>query len=252
MTRGRTEHDKTARWRQRTPRISYGEHCESHRENHDKIDRASIRARFPWFRSHLVEVLLDSCLGAALRLEDGEVSKTVGDELRTAKKDRLSDVQGTTSILEKDAPRMQGQMKILHVGSHHFVESLWELRWELCGMCWSRRFAERIWGECFILVRRTVGKLPANFSANSDSEFFGSLFFQGFRPPKKLTPKIHVQNCRHSSPISLSWTQNLFTAIFCLRGRPPCVPLCCKNLCCASHLVGELQAVDPSSCPGGP
>ena len=47
-----------------------------------------------------------------------------------------------------------------------------------------------------------------------------ALFFQGFRPPKKFTPKIHVQNCRHSSPISLSWTRNLFTAIFCLRGRP--------------------------------
>ena len=45
-----------------------------------------------------------------------------------------------------------------------------------------------------------VGKLPANF----DSEFwwwisianFSALFFQGFRPPKKFTPKIHGQNCR--------------------------------------------------------
>ena len=32
---------------------------------------------FPWFRSHLVEVLLDSCLGASLRIEDGEVSQTL-------------------------------------------------------------------------------------------------------------------------------------------------------------------------------
>ena len=47
-----------------------------------------------------------------------------------------------------------------------------------------------------------------------------ALFFQGFRPPQKFTPKIHVQNRRHSSPISLSWTQNLFTAIFCLHWRP--------------------------------
>ena len=89
MTRGRTEHDKTVRWRQRTPRRSYGEHGESHGENHDKIattNRASIRARnvmqispcvFPWLRSHLVEVLLDSCLGASLRIEDGEVSQTL-------------------------------------------------------------------------------------------------------------------------------------------------------------------------------
>ena len=54
---------------------------------------------------------------------------------------------------------------------------------------------------------------------------FSALFFQGFRPPQKITPKIHVQNCRHSSPISLSWTQNLFTAIFCLRGRPRITPI---------------------------
>ena len=32
---------------------------------------------------------------------------------------------------------------------------------------WSRGSAERIWGEFFILVRRSLGKLPANF----DSEF---------------------------------------------------------------------------------
>ena len=49
---------------------------------------------------------------------------------------------------------------------------------------------------------------------------FSALFLQGFRPPKKFTPNIHVQNGRHSSPISLSGTHNLFTAIFCLRGRP--------------------------------
>ena len=35
----------------------------------------------------------------------------------------------------------------------------------------SQRYAERIWGEFFILARRTVGKLPANFSANFDGEF---------------------------------------------------------------------------------
>ena len=36
---------------------------------------------------------------------------------------------------------------------------------------WSRRYAERIWGEFFILARRNVGKVPANFSANFDGEF---------------------------------------------------------------------------------
>ena len=32
---------------------------------------------FPWFRSHLVEVFLDSCFGVSLRIEDGEVSQTL-------------------------------------------------------------------------------------------------------------------------------------------------------------------------------
>ena len=32
---------------------------------------------FPWPRSHLVEVLLDSCLGASLRIADGEVGQTL-------------------------------------------------------------------------------------------------------------------------------------------------------------------------------
>ena len=46
-------------------------------------NRASIRARnvtqispcvSPWFHSHLVEVLLDSCFRVLVRIEDGEVS----------------------------------------------------------------------------------------------------------------------------------------------------------------------------------
>ena len=64
------------------------------------------------------------------------------------------------------------------------------------GRCWSRRYAERIWGEFFILVRRILGKLLAQIL----SEFwwqilianFSALFFQGFRSPKK----IHAQNSR--------------------------------------------------------
>ena len=35
----------------------------------------------------------------------------------------------------------------------------------------ARGSAERIWGEFFILVGRILGKLPANSSANFDSEF---------------------------------------------------------------------------------
>ena len=59
--------------------------------------------------------------------------------------------------------------------------------------------------------------------ANFFREFFG-LVFPGFQPPppKKITSKIHAQNCWHSSPIgpiSLSRTRNLFTPNFCLLGR---------------------------------
>ena len=114
MTRGRTKHDKTVRWRQRTPRRSYGEHGESHGENHDKIattNRASIRARnvmqispcvFPWLRSHLVEVLLDSCLGASLRIEDGEVSQTLP----------LKVLQGARKLLWMSAGAMNDTSKL--------------------------------------------------------------------------------------------------------------------------------------------
>ena len=102
----------------------------------------------------------------------------------------------------------------------------WNVRSHLFySIFWPRRYAERIWGEFFILVRRILGKLPANFSANLIANF-DALFFQGIRPPKTFTPKIHVQNCRHSSPISLSRTQNLFKAIFCLRGRPIFFEVC--------------------------
>ena len=58
---------------------------------------------------------------------------------------------------------------------------------------WSRRYAERIWGEFFILVRRILGKLPANFSANFDGEFWKRIFrpcfsrFSGH--PKNSRPK---------------------------------------------------------------
>ena len=59
---------------------------------------------------------------------------------------------------------------------------------------WSRRYAERIWGEFFILVRRILGKLPANFSANFDGEFGWRIFRPCFskvsgRQKKKSRPK---------------------------------------------------------------
>ena len=65
--------------------------------------------------------------------------------------------------------------------------------------------------------------------ANFDSEFFGPSFperiFRPFfsrtsAPPKNSRPKFTPRNCRHSSPISLSRIQNLFTLLFCLQGIP--------------------------------
>ena len=51
----------------------------------------------------------------------------------------------------------------------------------------------------FILVWRILGKLPANFSRHFlFFAKFSALFRQGFRHPKKITPRIHAQNCRHS------------------------------------------------------
>ena len=52
-----------------------------------------------------------------------------------------------------------------------------------------------------MLARRSLGKLPVNLMANFDSELFG-LVFPGFQATQKIhAQKIHVQNCRHSSPI---------------------------------------------------
>ena len=60
---------------------------------------------------------------------------------------------------------------------------------------WSRRYAERIWGDCFILVWRILGNCrrisQRNLRANFDTKIFG-LVFPGFQ----ATQKIHAQNSR--------------------------------------------------------
>ena len=59
----------------------------------------------------------------------------------------------------------------------------------------SRRYAERIWGEFLILVRRNRRKIAGEFPqrilmANFDGEFCG-LVFPGFaRPPKTFTSNL--------------------------------------------------------------
>ena len=48
-----------------------------------------------------------------------------------------------------------------------------------------------------------LGESPTTFSGNSSLNLFpwifGPCFSRGFRSPPKVTPKIHAQNCRHSS-----------------------------------------------------
>ena len=72
---------------------------------------------------------------------------------------------------------------------------------------WSRRYAERIWGEIFVLVRRSLGKLPANFSANFDGEFFGLVFSRVSGHPKNSCPKFTFRIVGIPLQFSLSWTQ---------------------------------------------
>ena len=92
--------------------------------------------------------------------------------------------------------------------------------------------------------RKIAGEFLSEFWWRILIAIFLALFFQGFRPPKKFTPKIHVQNCWHSSPISLSWTQNLFTAIFCLRGRPRFCKKC-SQYCWNSMTSFERHSPEP-------
>ena len=60
----------------------------------------------------------------------------------------------------------------------------------------SRGSAERIWGEFFSWVRRILGKLPVNFSANFDGDFFPRVFRPCFFPGFQALKKIHAQNSR--------------------------------------------------------
>ena len=82
-------------------------------------------------------------------------------------------------------------------GAESFHRSHREIRTRNWSISWSRRYAERIWGEFFILVKLA----PANFRkncrrisqrilmANFDGEFFG-LVFPGFQAtPKNSRPK---------------------------------------------------------------
>ena len=89
---------------------------------------------------------------------------------------------GTTPVLEKKAPRILGQMKIFHVGSHQFRESLRELLREFWfSYCSSREMPFREWNFVFRewnfefreLVREYPGTLPElrEWTYHSESVF---------------------------------------------------------------------------------
>ena len=63
------------------------------------------------------------------------LKNTAVAEKREENKVQLLWCAGTTPIPEKNAPRMQGQMKIFQVGSRQFRESLRELLRELWVSC---------------------------------------------------------------------------------------------------------------------
>ena len=84
------------------------------------------------------------------------------------------------------------------------------------------RFCRADWGEYFILAWQILGKLPANSSANLDSEFPPEIFRPCFSrvsgPPPP--PKLHAQNSHPTSSAFLSnftfWNSNVFHADFLL------------------------------------
>ena len=79
-------------------------------------------------------------------------------------------------------------------------------------------------GDLFTYVglakfRKIAGEYLSEFWWRISTASFSASFYEGSAPPPPKKKKIHAQNRWHSSPISLSRTQKLFTPIFCLRER---------------------------------
>ena len=95
--------------------------------------------------------------------------------------------------------------------------SVLPLYWNVC----VRGSAGHILGLIFYLGLANFRKIAHIFLREFFQRFFpadfSALFLQGFRPPQKFAPKIHVQNSRHSSPTSHFRTQTFLTLIFYLR-----------------------------------
>ena len=93
---------------------------------------------------------------------------------------------------------------------------------ENCPQVMQSRF-----GVNFDLGPANFRKIVAKFLSEFFQRFFSAnclaLFLQGFRPPRKFTPKLHAQDCRHSSPIS-HFEPNFFHAAFLLMGDIKNIP----------------------------
>ena len=85
---------------------------------------------------------------------------------------------GTTQILEKNAPRMLGQMKIFHVGSHQFRELLRELWFSYCS---SRGMPFREWNFIFrewnFEFRELLREYPGTLRELREWPFHSESFF---------------------------------------------------------------------------
>ena len=98
--------------------------------------------------------------------------------------------------------------------------------------CWSRDSAERILGLSFLFWS---GKFSENCPLISQrilwrnvSPNFSVLLLWGFKPLKIFNPKIHAQNCRHSSN---PHPPKKKSRIFCLRGGQLLSPRILPHLC---------------------
>ena len=107
-----------------------------------------------------------------------------------------------------DTRDFRAQLIRLEVTDLFFPESL---RWHVCRanfvakyfrglrsflrkklwIFWARGSAERIWGDFFFGLAN-FRKLAGEFWWQIFAANFSALFFLGFRPPKKFTPKIHA------------------------------------------------------------
>ena len=123
---------------------------------------------------------------------------------------------GTTPILEKIAPRMEAQMKIFHVGSHQFPESLQELLWEFwfshCSTretpFWEWYFSFR---QIFFQLRELLREYPETLPELREWPFRSKSIFPeiGVVPRLICWPMLQVllqqEQCDHEMEAEIAW-----------------------------------------------